>query len=163
VAVGTAACSFDATSNPLTHVLTDFTYGQARQLMASVACLRPPSPPACLVLPGAPICSDCFFCCCVCVMLCTCATGKTDSGISIFPPFLSCSQAIFTSRSLSPSLVVAPLRMSPLMMGRAAAVRAATKGKTDAAKAKLNGRYGPLVYCFFLGICISETRELFPC
>mmetsp|Transcript_27320 Transcript_27320/g.22968 ORF Transcript_27320/g.22968 Transcript_27320/m.22968 type:complete len:315 (-) Transcript_27320:107-1051(-) len=33
-------------------------------------------------------------------------------------------------------------RMSPLMMGRAAAVRAATKGKTDAAKAKLNARYG---------------------
>jgi len=32
--------------------------------------------------------------------------------------------------------------MSPLMMGRAAAVRAATKGKTDAAKAKLNARYG---------------------
>jgi YebC/PmpR family DNA-binding regulatory protein len=33
-------------------------------------------------------------------------------------------------------------RMSPLMMGRAAAVRAVTKGKTDAAKAKLNARYG---------------------
>jgi YebC/PmpR family DNA-binding regulatory protein len=33
-------------------------------------------------------------------------------------------------------------RMSPLMMGRAAAVRAQTKGKTDAAKAKLNARYG---------------------
>lgn len=33
-------------------------------------------------------------------------------------------------------------RLTPLMMGRAAAVRAATKGKADAAKAKLNARYG---------------------
>jgi hypothetical protein len=32
--------------------------------------------------------------------------------------------------------------MSPLMMGRAAAVRALGKGKADAAKAKLNARYG---------------------
>jgi len=31
------------------------------------------------------------------------------------------------------------------MMGRAAAVRAQTKGKTDAAKAKLNARYGKMV------------------
>jgi hypothetical protein len=31
------------------------------------------------------------------------------------------------------------------MMGRAAAVRAATKGKADAAKAKLNARYGKQV------------------
>jgi hypothetical protein len=35
--------------------------------------------------------------------------------------------------------------MSPLMMGRAAAVRAQTKGKTDAAKAKLNARYGKMI------------------
>ena len=33
-------------------------------------------------------------------------------------------------------------RISPLYMGRAAAVRAATKGKTDAKKAKINGYYG---------------------
>ena len=32
--------------------------------------------------------------------------------------------------------------LSPLFMGRAAAVRAATKGKTDAKKAKVNGYYG---------------------
>ena len=32
--------------------------------------------------------------------------------------------------------------ISPLFMGRAAAVRAATKGKTDAKKAKINGYYG---------------------
>jgi YebC/PmpR family DNA-binding regulatory protein len=35
-----------------------------------------------------------------------------------------------------------PSRLSPLFMGRAAAVRAATKGKTDAKKAKVNGYYG---------------------
>eukprot|EP00577_Skeletonema_sp_RCC1716_P017297 CAMPEP_0113430796 /NCGR_PEP_ID=MMETSP0013_2-20120614/33220_1 /TAXON_ID=2843 ORGANISM="Skeletonema costatum, Strain 1716" /NCGR_SAMPLE_ID=MMETSP0013_2 /ASSEMBLY_ACC=CAM_ASM_000158 /LENGTH=281 /DNA_ID=CAMNT_0000319701 /DNA_START=13 /DNA_END=858 /DNA_ORIENTATION=+ /assembly_acc=CAM_ASM_000158 len=35
-----------------------------------------------------------------------------------------------------------PSRLSPLFMGRAAAVRAATKGKTDAKKAKTNGYYG---------------------
>mmetsp|Transcript_5340 Transcript_5340/g.11380 ORF Transcript_5340/g.11380 Transcript_5340/m.11380 type:complete len:292 (+) Transcript_5340:86-961(+) len=33
-------------------------------------------------------------------------------------------------------------RVSPLLMGRAAAVRAATKGKTDAKKAKVNAYYG---------------------
>jgi hypothetical protein len=33
-------------------------------------------------------------------------------------------------------------RLSPLFMGRAAAVRAATKGKTDAKKAKTNALYG---------------------
>jgi hypothetical protein len=31
-----------------------------------------------------------------------------------------------------------------MMIGRAAAVQAAIKGKTDAAKAKLNARYGPV-------------------
>jgi len=35
-----------------------------------------------------------------------------------------------------------PSRLSPLFMGRAAAVRAATKGKTDAKKAKVNAYYG---------------------
>ena len=35
-----------------------------------------------------------------------------------------------------------PTRLSPLFMGRAAAVRAATKGKTDAKKAKTNAYYG---------------------
>ena len=33
-------------------------------------------------------------------------------------------------------------RCSPLFMGRAAAVRAKTKGKTDGIKAKTNGYYG---------------------
>jgi len=33
-------------------------------------------------------------------------------------------------------------RLSPLFMGRAAAVRAATKGKTDAKKAKTNALFG---------------------
>jgi hypothetical protein len=36
----------------------------------------------------------------------------------------------------------APARLSPLFMGRAAAVRAATKSKTDAKKAKINAVYG---------------------
>ena len=35
-----------------------------------------------------------------------------------------------------------PTALSPLFMGRAAAVRAATKGKTDARKAKTNALYG---------------------
>lgn len=35
-----------------------------------------------------------------------------------------------------------PARLSPLFMGRAAAVRAATKSKTDAKKAKINAVYG---------------------
>ena len=35
-----------------------------------------------------------------------------------------------------------PSRLSPLFMGRAAAVRAATKSKTDAKKAKVNALYG---------------------
>jgi hypothetical protein len=36
----------------------------------------------------------------------------------------------------------ASYRLSPLFMGRAAAVRAATKSKTDGKKAKTNGIYG---------------------
>ena len=35
-----------------------------------------------------------------------------------------------------------PFLASPLFMGRAAAVRAATKGKTDARKAKVNATFG---------------------
>lgn len=35
-----------------------------------------------------------------------------------------------------------PVRLSPLFMGRAAAVRAATKSKTDAKKAKTNAVFG---------------------
>lgn len=35
--------------------------------------------------------------------------------------------------------------LSPLFMGRAAAVRAATKGKTDAKKAKVNALFGKKV------------------
>lgn len=53
------------------------------------------------------------------------------------------------SRSPPCTLVVRPgadaaatARLSPLFMGRAAAVRAATKGKTDAKKAKINAYYG---------------------
>lgn len=38
-----------------------------------------------------------------------------------------------------------PTRLSPLFMGRAAAVRAATKSKTDAKKAKTNALYGKKV------------------
>eukprot|EP00544_Gedaniella_sp_CCMP2646_P006043 CAMPEP_0202496714 /NCGR_PEP_ID=MMETSP1361-20130828/20739_1 /ASSEMBLY_ACC=CAM_ASM_000849 /TAXON_ID=210615 /ORGANISM="Staurosira complex sp., Strain CCMP2646" /LENGTH=280 /DNA_ID=CAMNT_0049128113 /DNA_START=12 /DNA_END=854 /DNA_ORIENTATION=- len=40
------------------------------------------------------------------------------------------------------SPITAPTRLSPLFMGRAAAVRAATKSKTDAKKAKTNAIYG---------------------
>lgn len=40
------------------------------------------------------------------------------------------------------SQTAAPARLSPLFMGRAAAVRAATKSKTDAKKAKTNAVYG---------------------
>ncbi|EKX32466.1 hypothetical protein GUITHDRAFT_121359 [Guillardia theta CCMP2712] len=42
-----------------------------------------------------------------------------------------------------PTRKAAPI--SPVMMGRAAAVRANKKGKTDAAKAKLYSRYGKMV------------------
>ena len=41
-----------------------------------------------------------------------------------------------------PSQSSRPTTLSPLFMGRAAAVRAATKGKTDAKKAKTNALYG---------------------
>lgn len=49
--------------------------------------------------------------------------------------------------SVTPPCAVFPTcqntsRLSPLFMGRAAAVRAATKGKTDAKKAKTNALYG---------------------
>jgi hypothetical protein len=57
--------------------------------------------------------------------------ASTVSAFSVSPPcavFPTCQN---TSR-LS----------SPLFMGRAAAVRAATKGKTDAKKAKTNALYG---------------------
>ena len=47
-------------------------------------------------------------------------------------------------------------RMSPLMMGRAAAVRAQTKGKTDAAKTKLNARYGKSMHVALACIFIKQ-------
>lgn len=50
-------------------------------------------------------------------------------GFSILPP-------------AAPSTTTTQSRLSPLFMGRAAAVRAATKGKSDAKKAKTNAIYG---------------------
>lgn len=47
-----------------------------------------------------------------------------------------------TSAFTVPQPSSASARLSPLFMGRAAAVRAATKGKTDAKKAKVNAYYG---------------------
>lgn len=44
--------------------------------------------------------------------------------------------------STTDNKVVEPARLSPLFMGRAAAVRAATKSKTDAKKAKTNAVFG---------------------
>ena len=49
---------------------------------------------------------------------------------------------IGSSRSLSNSEEQKCYRPSPLFMGRAAAVRAATKSKTDAKKAKVNALFG---------------------
>lgn len=54
------------------------------------------------------------------------AIGGAASAFSVAPPP--------TSQHAS--------RLSPLFMGRAAAVRAATKSKTDAKKAKTNAIYG---------------------
>ena len=47
-----------------------------------------------------------------------------------------------SSFSITSPSSTTPARGSPLFMGRAAAVRAATKSKTDAKKAKVNALYG---------------------
>ena len=86
------------------------------------------------------------------------AAAAWDGGLSLrhpTPAFAApAAAALFADKTAdgrgslctaAPALAVqrAPAaRLSPLMMGRAAAVRAATKGKADAAKAKLNARYG---------------------
>ena len=56
----------------------------------------------------------------------------------------SFSQSVVTSFSVRPSADQIPIktRLTPLLMGRAAAVRAATKSKTDDKKAKTNALYG---------------------
>eukprot|EP00585_Thalassiosira_rotula_P013140 CAMPEP_0196129482 /NCGR_PEP_ID=MMETSP0910-20130528/106_1 /TAXON_ID=49265 /ORGANISM="Thalassiosira rotula, Strain GSO102" /LENGTH=298 /DNA_ID=CAMNT_0041388583 /DNA_START=15 /DNA_END=911 /DNA_ORIENTATION=+ len=76
------------------------------------------------------------------------ATAFLLSGASAF----TVPQTGITTSPRSPCLPTQPTvntpqtpstsRFSPLFMGRAAAVRAATKGKTDAKKAKVNGYYG---------------------
>lgn len=45
-------------------------------------------------------------------------------------------------------------RLSPLFMGRAAAVRAATKSKTDARKAKINAVFGKRII-----MAVKQVRE----
>merc|ERR1719199_963554 len=86
------------------------------------------------------------------------AAAAWDGGLSLrhpTPAFAApAAAALFADKTAdgrgslctaAPALAVqrAPAaRLTPLMMGRAAAVRAATKGKADAAKAKLNARYG---------------------
>jgi hypothetical protein len=54
------------------------------------------------------------------------------------------SQSAVTCFSVRPAVNQPPTttRLSPLFMGRAAAVRAATKSKTDDKKAKTNALYG---------------------
>eukprot|EP00581_Thalassiosira_minuscula_P036422 CAMPEP_0184443738 /NCGR_PEP_ID=MMETSP0740-20130409/729_1 /TAXON_ID=385413 /ORGANISM="Thalassiosira miniscula, Strain CCMP1093" /LENGTH=294 /DNA_ID=CAMNT_0026812163 /DNA_START=30 /DNA_END=914 /DNA_ORIENTATION=- len=61
--------------------------------------------------------------------------------------FTTVTQPASISRTCSPAGptvedAASTTRLSPLFMGRAAAVRAATKGKTDAKKAKVNAYYG---------------------
>lgn len=67
------------------------------------------------------------------------------SQVAAFPtlfgrPQLTTSGAICTQESQKDA--EHPFRPSPLFMGRAAAVRAATKGKTDDKKAKTNALFG---------------------
>jgi YebC/PmpR family DNA-binding regulatory protein len=71
------------------------------------------------------------------------ALGLLISGASAFTvlPSSYVSKVISTS-SQQTEECYSPSRLSPLFMGRAAAVRAATKGKTDAKKAKVNAYYG---------------------
>ena len=76
-------------------------------------------------------------------MKCTAlATALLLSGASAFtvrqPAAVPRSSAAAPTQNVESSTA----RLSPLFMGRAAAVRAATKGKTDAKKAKVNAFYG---------------------
>lgn len=65
---------------------------------------------------------------------------------SVAAALLLCGAAAFTvpqsTNTARPSSCAPLTRLSPLSMGRAAAVRAQTKGKTDAKKAKVNAFYG---------------------
>lgn len=64
------------------------------------------------------------------------------SGGSAFSFTVPQTDALARSSSCSTARPTESSRLSPLFMGRAAAVRAATKGKTDAKKAKVNAYYG---------------------
>ena len=57
------------------------------------------------------------------------------------PVLLASSATAFTVIPSTPSTSTASA-VSPLFMGRAAVVRAISKGKTDARKSKANGTYG---------------------
>lgn len=60
--------------------------------------------------------------------------GFSVDAFSVAPPTRSADAVIVANSRTT--------RLSPLFMGRAAAVRAATKSKTDAKKAKTNALYG---------------------
>jgi hypothetical protein len=62
----------------------------------------------------------------------------TVASVSIL---LSHDASAFSIHTNAPK-TQSPARLSPLFMGRAAAVRAATKAKTDGRKAKINALYG---------------------
>jgi Transcriptional regulator len=55
---------------------------------------------------------------------------------------LSNNASAFTVHTNGQKYAPAPARLSPLFMGRAAAVRAVTKAKTDGRKAKINAIFG---------------------
>jgi YebC/PmpR family DNA-binding regulatory protein len=58
------------------------------------------------------------------------------------PLLLASSATAFTVIPSTPSTSTTSSAVSPLFMGRAAVVRAISKGKTDARKSKANGTYG---------------------
>lgn len=70
-----------------------------------------------------------------------CAVLSTALALLISGSDTDAFLASFSSKA-STQRIQHATRLEPLFMGRAAAVRAATKGKTDAKKAKMNAYYG---------------------
>lgn len=72
------------------------------------------------------------------------AAALLVSGAAAFtvPQSTAVARSSPTRPSVADDARTSTARLSPLFMGRAAAVRAATKGKTDAKKAKVNAYYG---------------------
>jgi hypothetical protein len=83
-----------------------------------------------------------------------------------FTPILliaTLSQSVVTGFSVHPSTTQIPAttRLSPLFMGRAAAVRAATKSKTDGKKAKINALFGKKIIMAVKQVSLVFS-DLFP-